>query len=113
MSFAPRFMPQCSLAASQPPAQHSRLVLMIAYENVLLLDVAGPIQVLEGACEILKRASNQSKASHAPYQLVVVSLAGGDVKTSSGLVLKSVPFSTFSRARNRFGSVLVSGRLGI
>jgi transcriptional regulator GlxA family with amidase domain len=113
MSFAPRFMPQRSSATSKSPAHDSRLVLMIAYDNVLLLDVAGPIQVLEGACEILKRASNQSKAAHPPYQLVVGSLAGGDVKTSSGVVLKTVPFSTIARTRKQIDTVLVPGGIGI
>lgn len=58
-----------------------RLVVLLAFEGVQLLDVAGPVQTFASTNEIAKAARG------APYRVVVVSRRGGPVCTSAGLPL--------------------------
>jgi len=56
-----------------------RLIVVLAFEGVQLLDVAGPVQTFASANEMTKHT--------APYRIVVVSRRGGPVRTSAGLSL--------------------------
>ena len=61
-----------------------RHIVFVAFDQVLLLDIAGPLQVFATACDLA------AEAGHAePYRLSVVSLRGGAVATTSGLPLLS------------------------
>lgn len=63
-----------------------RLVVMLAFEDVQLLDVAGPVQVFASANEMA--CGTRGAPSHgAPYRIVVVSHRGGPIRSSSGLPL--------------------------
>jgi len=62
-----------------------RLVVVLAFEDVQLLDVAGPVQAFASANEIVKQMRG------APYRIVVVSRRGGPVCTSSGLPVLTRP----------------------
>lgn len=64
-----------------------RLVLVLAFEGVQLLDIAGPLQTFASTNEIAQGARG------APYRLVVVSRRGGALATSSGLPLVTVPIA--------------------
>ncbi len=56
-----------------------RLVVVLAFEAVQLLDVAGPVQTFASTNEIVKETRG------ARYRVVVVSRRGGPVCTSAGL----------------------------
>jgi transcriptional regulator GlxA family with amidase domain len=58
-----------------------RLVVVLAFEAVQLLDVAGPVQTFASTNEIAKETRD------SPYRVVVVSRRGGPVRSSAGLPL--------------------------
>jgi transcriptional regulator GlxA family with amidase domain len=63
------------------PKATQRVVVVLAFEGVQLLDVAGPVQTFATANEIVQ------EARRAPYRVVVVSRRGGPIRTTSGLPL--------------------------
>jgi transcriptional regulator GlxA family with amidase domain len=67
-----------------PPA---RIVEIVAFPAVQLLDVTGPLQVFATANEMATGGSQ----SAAPYQVNVVAPGGTSVTTSSGLGLLTHP----------------------
>jgi transcriptional regulator GlxA family with amidase domain len=67
----------------RPSKAKERLVVVLAFEGVQLLDVAGPVQTFASANEIAKNTSG------APYRLIVASRRGGTLVTSAGLPLLS------------------------
>ncbi len=83
-----------------------RLVVVLAFERVQLLDVAGPVQTFAFANEIHKDARG------APYRTVVVSRRGGPVSTSAGLPLltRSIASAT---AKERIDTLIVPGGPGV
>lgn len=62
-----------------------RLIAVLAFDGVQLLDVAGPVQTFTSANEMME------DASAAPYRIVVVCRRGGPVRTSAGLPLLTEP----------------------
>ena len=66
-----------------------RHIAIVAFEQALLLDIAGPAQVF---------ASARDLAAHAglpdPYRLSLVSPRGGSIATSSGLALATTPLAS-------------------
>lgn len=62
-----------------------RLIAVLAFENVQLLDVAGPVQAFATA--------NALTDGKSPYRIVVVSRRGGAVISSAGLPLVTQPFA--------------------
>lgn len=64
-----------------------RLVVVLAFERVQLLDIAGPLQTFASTNEI----ANGTRG--APYRLVVASRRGGALATSSGLSLVTDPIA--------------------
>ena len=63
-----------------------RLIVVLAFEDVQLLDVTGPVQVFASANEMV--CGTRGAPSHgAPYRIVVVSRRGGAIRSSSGLPL--------------------------
>ncbi len=69
-----------------------RRVVLLAYEQMNLLDLAGPLQALSTAS---KRFSGNGPAL---YDTIVVSVDGGLVVTSAGLAIATVPLSTLDDA---------------
>ena len=67
------------------PRKSERLVAVLAFENVQLLDVAGPVQTFASANELVRDAGG------APFRIVVASRRGGVVRTSAGLPLLTMP----------------------
>lgn len=63
-----------------------RLVVFLLCDSVNVLDVTGPLEVFSQPCRM-------GDASQAPYRILVVSLDGGAVRTSSGLSLITEPLS--------------------
>src|SRR6185312_930393 len=64
---------------ASPPMRH---IIFVAFEQALLLDIAGPLQVFASARDL----SLQDGLAD-PYRLSVVSPKGGEIQTSSGLAL--------------------------
>jgi transcriptional regulator GlxA family with amidase domain len=83
-----------------------RLVAVLAFEGVQLLDVAGPVQTFASANEI----DNDSRG--APYRVVVVSRRGGAVRTSSGLPLVTRAAAGVA-AKTRIDTLLIPGGSGV
>jgi len=65
-----------------------RRVVLLAYEQMNLLDLSGPMQALATASRL------SSKNGPALYDTIVASVQGGLVTTSSGLSIMTVPLST-------------------
>lgn len=76
-----------------------RLVVIVAHEHVQLLDVAGPCDVFDAA----------NRLAAYPYEVVVVSSAGGLVTTSGGLPIRTRPVADV--AGRTVDTVLVPGTL--
>lgn len=69
-----------------------RLIAVLAFDDVQLLDVAGPVQVFASANEVA--CGSRGAPSHgAPYRLAVVSRRGGPIRSSSGLPLVTEPIA--------------------
>jgi transcriptional regulator GlxA family with amidase domain len=68
-----------------------RLVVVLAFEGMQLLDVAGPVQTFASANEMAK------EAGPAPYRVVVASRCGGPLVTSAGLPLLTQPLAAATR----------------
>jgi transcriptional regulator GlxA family with amidase domain len=73
------------------PRAKERLIVLLAFEGVQLLDVAGPVQTFASANEMAKEAHN------TPYRIVVVSRRGGPLVTSAGLSLLTQPLAAATR----------------
>lgn len=63
-----------------------RLIVFLLYDNVNVLDVTGPLEVFSQPCRMVD-------AAKAPYRILVMSMTGGAVRTSSGLSLITEPLS--------------------
>lgn len=70
------------------PRNRSRRVVLLAYEQMNLLDLAGPLQALATAS---KRFSGNGPAL---YETIVASVDGGAVITSSGLPIVTVSIAS-------------------
>ena len=66
-------------AKNAPP----RRVVLLSYEDMNLLDLAGPLQAL---ATVNRRSNGQTPA----YEPIVASAAGGLVRTGSGLAVETV-----------------------
>lgn len=69
-------------------ARKSRRVVLLAYEQMNLLDLAGPLQALATASKCF------SGKGPALYDTIVASVEGGLIATSAGLPILTVPLST-------------------
>ena len=69
-----RFLPTRSGIDAHHRKQKSVWSLVLAFEGVQLLDVAGPVQTFASANEMAK------EAGRAPYRIVVASRRGGPTR---------------------------------
>jgi transcriptional regulator GlxA family with amidase domain len=83
-----------------------RLIVVLAFDGVQLLDVAGPVQTFASANEIAK------DAHHIPYRIIVASRRGGPISTSSGLPLLTRPIASATR-NAEIDTFLVPGGPGV
>ncbi|XXZ33189.1 helix-turn-helix domain-containing protein [Sorangium sp. So ce321] len=70
----------------------TRLVVLLAFDGVSLLDLAGPLEALTVA------ATLGAPGATAPYRMVVASMAGGHVRTTTGLGVAAEPLATLDDA---------------
>ncbi|HUD88913.1 MAG TPA: GlxA family transcriptional regulator [Xanthobacteraceae bacterium] len=83
-----------------------RLIVLLAFEGVQLLDVAGPVQTFATANELAKETRGA-----APYRVVVASRRGGQIRTSSGLPLVTRPINAL--LDHRVDTLIVPGGPGV
>jgi len=83
-----------------------RLVVVLAFEGVQLLDVAGPVQTFASANEIAKEVSD------APYRIVVASRRGGPLSSSAGLPVLTQPLAAAIR-ETRIDTLIIPGGPGV
>lgn len=84
-----------------------REIFVIVFENFLLLDAAGPIQVFATAND---EAATRGDP-HACYAIHAVSAAGGTVRSSSGVAILSRRLPPVARVRG--ATVIVAGGPGV
>jgi transcriptional regulator GlxA family with amidase domain len=94
MTYDPQFSPKSP-----------RAVEVLAFDNVQLLDVAGPLQVFATANDLARR-----DRAPAPYRLAVVARAEPSVTSSAGLPLVVQPLSP---ARAALDTLIVAGGFGV
>ena len=84
-----------------------RLIVVLAFERVQLLDIAGPVQTFSSANEL----TNESGGG-APYRLVVISRRGGPVCTSAGLPLLTRQMGRAIK-KTRIDTLIIPGGPGV
>lgn len=84
-----------ALHAKHPSfAAMPRTVVVLAFDELLLLNAAGPLEVFAAIPRLLGGAF----ASHPPYRLVLVSPAGGQITSVSGISVNTLsPSSSTGR----------------
>ncbi|SFG50701.1 GlxA family transcriptional regulator [Methylobacterium gossipiicola] len=98
MTKSPRFLPDLPFGSDRP-----RRVEIVAYPDVQLLDVAGPLQVFATANDL------RPAGSSPPYTLAVVAPAAG-VLSSAGLGLATAPLP---RDAAPVDTLIVAGGRGV
>jgi len=92
-------------AAPGRRVRKTRHVVILAFDDAQLLDIAGPAQVFATAVEMAGSPSTPA------YRISLVSNAGGPVATSSGIVVVTEPIE--SLAGEPIDTVIVSGGAGV
>jgi len=87
-----------------------RLIGILVYEGVLLLNIAGPIEVF-AAANRERRARDSHAATADIYRPILISPRGGPVGTSSGIVVDTIPFSEADGMT--FDTLAVAGGINI
>jgi transcriptional regulator GlxA family with amidase domain len=85
-------------------ARGPRQILFIAFDQVLLLDLSGPLQVFDTSCEEPARGER-------PYIVRVASVDGGLVATSSGVKLMTEKLAGI--AGKEIDTIIVPGGPGV
>ncbi|RYY09700.1 MAG: AraC family transcriptional regulator, partial [Alphaproteobacteria bacterium] len=98
MPKSPRFLPKTI------DQTRSRLIEILVYPSVQLLDVAGPLQVFASANEHVLRSGG-----HAPYALRTVAMEGR-VASSAGLELVAMPLPD---VKSPVDTLVVAGGSGV
>jgi transcriptional regulator GlxA family with amidase domain len=89
--------PRSAKTSAPRPATHP--IVVVAFDDVQLLDVAGPVEVFTGA----------NLAARRPFYDVRVAALSETIRTSSGLALGATPLR---RVRGPLGTLLVAGGPG-
>jgi transcriptional regulator GlxA family with amidase domain len=89
----------------QFPPKSVRAIEVLAFDNVQLLDVAGPLQVFATANDLARHAGGP-----APYRLTVVAAEGPSVATSAGLGLVVAPLPS---AETELDTLIIAGGFGV
>jgi transcriptional regulator GlxA family with amidase domain len=93
------------------PPETPRLVVVLAFEDVQLLDVAGPVQTFASTNEIVC-GTRGAPSRDAPYRIVVVSRRGGPIRSTSGLALVTLPIAR-AVGKRRIDTLIIPGGAGV
>src|SRR5271154_3489024 len=88
----PRFQPTPVRRAAPARGNAARVVEVLAYPSVQLLDVTGPLQVFASANDHVAQTGGTP-----PYVLRVVAKHGRDITTSAGLGIATGPLPRSGR----------------
>jgi transcriptional regulator GlxA family with amidase domain len=88
----------------------NRRVVIVAFDEAQLLDIAGPLQTFATACELFA-GRGETADPRRPYGIVLVSRTGGPVRTTSGLVVETRPLSAV--ARRPIDTIIAVGGRGV
>ncbi len=88
-----------------------RRVVIVAFDQAQLLDIAGPLQTFATTAELVAGRGPDVDPRRRPYDLAVVSRAGGPVRTTSGLVVETLPLAAV--ARRPVDTIVVAGGAGV
>ncbi|MBX9961651.1 MAG: helix-turn-helix domain-containing protein [Burkholderiales bacterium] len=91
----------------QPPAVPTRTILVVVFEDFLLLDAAGPIQVFATANDEAVTWGDGGPR----YRIRAVSVPGGPIRSSSGVTLGTERLPVAARARG--ATIIVAGGPGV
>jgi len=112
MPKTPRYQPSPVLRrqaragrAAAPPGSAARRIEVLAFPDVQLLDVTGPLQVFATANEQIVQAGGVP-----PYDLKVVAKDAGQVMASAGLQIAT---TTLPRASAALDTLIVAGGPGV
>jgi transcriptional regulator GlxA family with amidase domain len=100
MPKSPRFPPNAAGAAPAP-----RIVEVLAFPSVQLLDVTGPLQAFATANDHVTQAGGT-----APYHLRVVAKGGQGVTASAGLAITAAPLP---RPSSAVDTLMIAGGPGV
>jgi transcriptional regulator GlxA family with amidase domain len=87
------------------PPDATRSVVLLAFPDVQLLDVSGPLQVFASANELAAQ-----RGSAAPYVLRVVSAEGGLMMSTSGLAFQT---DSIRSVRGPIDTLIIPGGRGV
>ncbi|WP_333605798.1 GlxA family transcriptional regulator [Novosphingobium sp.] len=74
-----------------------RTVLVLAFDNITLSDVAGPTDVFDLVRQVVSETELEIGAN--PYRVIVGSVHGGFVRSASGLLLATAPLTDIDCTR--------------
>jgi transcriptional regulator GlxA family with amidase domain len=100
-----RHLPAMTPKAPHSPPNGSRIVEVLAFQSVQLLDVTGPIQVFASANNFMVNAGQA-----APYTIRVVAHGGQSVEATAGVGLAVNPLSPADAAVD---TLVIAGGDGI
>src|SRR5579864_4678392 len=83
MTYFPHFLPK---------ARSMRSIVFVTFDQALLLDIAGPLQVFASARDLAR-----ARGTSDPYAISVVAPDAGPTVTSSGLALVTAPLASVGR----------------
>jgi transcriptional regulator GlxA family with amidase domain len=101
--------------ASSRIANAPRKIAILVYPGVQSLDVTGPLEVFNGARELIeadaRRRRGDARGEPPRYEVAIVSRDGAPVETSSGLAL--IPHATLRETRSwSIDTLVVAGGQG-
>ena len=99
------------MSDSSPNRHGPRRVMIVAFDQAQLLDVAGPLQTFATTRDLVAGRGNATDPRHIPYELAVVSRTGGALRTSSGLVIETVALP--DPTRRPADTIIVAGGAGV
>ena len=72
-----------------PSRRVRRLIVLVIFDGVNMLDFSGTSQVFTTCCELVMAAGSNG-ATQDPYEIVLASSKGGLIRTSSGIRVETV-----------------------
>mgnify|MGYP003601309889 CR=1 FL=1 len=91
------------------PDTRLRTVVVLAFDELLLLNAAGPLEVFAA----IPRLLGGNFASHPPYRLVLVSPAGGQITSVSGISVNTLSLEQLDRQAPVIDTLIVAGGPGV
>ena len=99
-----------ALHAKHPSfAAMPRTVVVLAFDELLLLNAAGPLEVFAA----IPRLLGGTFASHPPYRLLLVSPAGGPITSVSGISVNTLSLAQLDRQAPVIDTLIVAGGPGV